>query len=90
MKIIKPGKHPKWTLEATCTGKGNGGGGCGAKLLLEEGDLFHTFTHRYGDSRETYTSFRCCSCKCLTDLSVNIPPHVTIRDREPVLDSDVL
>lgn len=82
MKVIKPGKHQKWTMEVTCTGTGNGGGGCGAKLLLEEGDLFHTYRSFYDGSNETYTTFRCCNCKCCTDIDASIPPHVTIRDRE--------
>ena len=38
MKVLQPGRPQQgWSTEATCTGKGNGDGGCGARLLV---DLF--------------------------------------------------
>lgn len=47
MKIIKEGrKQTGWSKELTCTGKGNGGGGCGAVLLVEQTDLYNTFSTR--------------------------------------------
>lgn len=40
MKVLRPGRKQKgWSTEAECTGLGNGGGGCGAKLLVEEDDV---------------------------------------------------
>jgi phage FluMu protein Com len=69
MKVLDRG--PGWSVERDCTGSGNGGGGCGAKLLVEEGDLFETAHTDYGGDRETYVTFRCPQCKKLTD----IPPH---------------
>jgi hypothetical protein len=41
MKILKKGRPQKgWATEAKCTWEGNGGGGCGALLLIEEEDLY--------------------------------------------------
>ncbi len=41
MKVIKPGRPQKgWSHEFTCTGDGNGRGGCGAILLVEQEDLY--------------------------------------------------
>lgn len=43
MRIIEKGRPQQgWSREEICTGKGNGGGGCGARLLVEQGDLFVT------------------------------------------------
>jgi hypothetical protein len=80
MKVIKEGRKQKgWAREFTCTGVGNDGGGCGAKLLVEQGDVFHTYHYDYGGGEESYNTFRCPSCKVLTDLpeSVRLPfePH---------------
>jgi hypothetical protein len=56
MKILKKGREQKgWTREEICTGVGNGGGGCGAKLLVEQGDLFKTYSHAR-DETETFTT----------------------------------
>ncbi|HTK05295.1 MAG TPA: hypothetical protein VL500_06925 [Candidatus Eisenbacteria bacterium] len=43
MKVIKKGSGAKgWSKRFKCTGSGNGGGGCGATLLVEHGDLLRT------------------------------------------------
>jgi rRNA maturation protein Nop10 len=69
MKVIKPGKIENilWTKEEKCTGKGNTGKGCGAVLLLEEGDLYHTYSH-CRDETDTYTTFTCPQCGTKTDI----------------------
>lgn len=68
MKVVKPGRDQKgWAQEYECTGQGNGGGGCGAVLLVERGDLFYTARH-YLSEVETFITFRCMSCKVLTDI----------------------
>ena len=38
MKILKVGLG--WGIEQICTGKGNGGGGCGATLQVEKDDIY--------------------------------------------------
>jgi hypothetical protein len=76
MKILEPGRPQKgWSTECVCTGNGNGHGGCGAKLLVEEADLFKTTSH-CRDETDTYVTFRCAGCGVLTDLaSDKRPPH---------------
>ncbi len=69
MKVLKKGRGQKgWAKKSVCTGKGNGMGGCGAKLLVEEGDLIRTGSHHYDCSSEYYTTFICPECGVMTDL----------------------
>lgn len=87
MKVIKPGRAQKgWATEATCTGEGNGNGGCGAVLLVDESDLFKTFTgaNYGGDTREPVATFACVSCGVLTDLK-NFPHNKLggLPDKKP-------
>ena len=70
MKVIKKGRRQQgWAKEYVCTGKGNGGGGCGATLLVEEDDLFRTGHHCYDGSSDYFITFRCPECGVLTDIS---------------------
>ena len=68
MKVIKEGRSQKgWSKEFTCTGSGNGEGGCSAVLLVEQDDLFKTF--RYcRDETLTFVTFKCSQCGVLTDI----------------------
>lgn len=69
MKVIKKGRPQKgWAKQITCTGKGNGRGGCGAVLLIEESDLFRTGKHSRDES-EYYATFKCSECGVLTDVN---------------------
>ena len=78
MKVLQPGRPQQgWSTEATCTGKGNGDGGCGARLLVEEVDLFATQSHAR-DETDTYTTFECAACTVWTDIS-RVPRSVTER-----------
>jgi hypothetical protein len=80
MRVLKKGREQKgWATEATCTGKGNGNGGCGALLLVEQGDLFHTYRCAR-DETDTFTTFRCCECGVLTDIDV--PSHIQVAKDE--------
>jgi hypothetical protein len=82
MKVIKKGREQKgWSKEYKCTGKGNGGGGCGAILLVSEGDLYQTASHHYDGSSEYYTTFRCPCCSVQTDVE-DVPSSVKVRMRE--------
>lgn len=68
MKVIKAGRPQQgWARELTCTGKGNDGGGCGALLLVEIGDVFETQS-QCRDETDYYVTFRCPECKVLTDI----------------------
>lgn len=81
MKVIKKGRAQKgWSEEFTCTGAGNGKGGCGAKLLVSEGDLYHTYHHCYDGSSDTYTTFSCPCCGVKTD--VKVPSSVKVFKTE--------
>ena len=73
MKVIKRGKKQKgWAMEFECTGEGNGDGGCGATLLVEESDLYLTYRGYYDGSSDTYTTFTCSCCGVETDVEVPI------------------
>lgn len=73
MKVLEPGRPQKgWAKEFCCTGRGNGMGGCGAKLLVEQGDVFRTENHCMGES-EMYSTFECSECQVWTDIEVPFP-----------------
>ena len=74
MKVLKKGTPQKgWAKEFSCTGNGNGGGGCKAKLLVEQDDVFKTYSHHYDGSSETYNTFKCSECSVLTDIKEHLP-----------------
>lgn len=82
MKILSKGRAQKgWAQKYRCTGAGNGGGGCRARLLVEEGDLFETTSSAMGEV--TYhASFECPSCGVRTDIPwADVPGHVVLRPR---------
>jgi hypothetical protein len=70
MKVIKKGRAQKgWAKEKTCTGDGNGDGGCGAVLLVEESDLGRTQSGHYDGSIDYYVTFVCPECGVWTDVN---------------------
>jgi len=82
MKVLKKGREQKgWTTKATCTGNGNGDGGCGAELLVEQGDLYQTSSSALGETTD-YITFTCAACGVETDLAdtdgtrSRVPAHV--------------
>ena len=91
MKVLKKGRAQKgWATEAVCTGNGNGWGGCGAKLLVEEGDLYRTESH-CRDETDVYTTFKCPECGVETDLSDSKVPtriQVNLTRRRPASSND--
>lgn len=79
MKVLKSGSGQScWSVEATCSGKGNQGGGCGAELLVEEGDLYQTSSSDYGGDTEYYVTFTCPECGVETDLD-KVPGNIKSR-----------
>ena len=80
MKVIKPGDGRRgWAKQYTCTGRGNGGGGCGAVLLVEIGDLFHTSRSCY-DETDYFPTFACVECGVKTDIpEVDLPAGTVVR-----------
>jgi hypothetical protein len=69
VKILRPGREQKgWAIKTKCTGAGNGNGGCGAELLVEQGDLYRTQSQAR-DETTYYTTFKCAACGVQTDLA---------------------
>ena len=69
MEVIKKGRLQRgWTKKFTYTGLGNGGGGCGARLLISEYDLYQTISEHYDGSTDYFTTFCCCECGVETDV----------------------
>lgn len=82
MKVLEKGRKQKgWAVEKICTGKGNDGGGCGAKLLVEKGDLFQT-SSSCRDETDYFVTFKCVECGILTDIK-DYPRHATELPRRP-------
>lgn len=74
MKVIKSGDSRNgWSKKLVCTGEGYNGRGCGAVLLVEQDDLFHTTSHCM-DETEYFTAFACPECGCLTDTKTSHRP----------------
>ena len=68
MKVLEEGRPQKgWAKEFRCNGSGNSGGGCGALLLVEQGDLFRTENHCMGET-DVFTTFECSQCQVWTDV----------------------
>lgn len=85
MKVLKKGREQNgWAIETLCTGIGNGNGGCGALLLVEQGDLYKTHKYDYGGGHDIFITFRCPDCEVQTDLD-DVPGNVTnnIPEKEP-------
>jgi len=75
MKIITPGrKQNGWSKECICTGFGNGDGGCRAVLLVEQADLYKTYSH-CRDETDEYTTFKCSACGVETDIK-DVPYNI--------------
>lgn len=68
MKVLQEGNPNGWEIEQDCTGKGNGDGGCGARLLVAEDDIFVTSHTDYGGDTEYFYTFKCPCCEVLTDI----------------------
>lgn len=78
MKVLKRGRQQKgWAITCHCTGEGNGGGGCGAQLLVEQGDVYMTGRSYFDGSSDTFATFTCQECGCETDVAKGVPTRVT-------------
>ena len=81
MKVITPGRPQNgWAQEFTCTGAGNGNGGCGAVLLVEQCDLYQT-SSSCRDETDYYTTFQCSECGVETDIK-DVPIREALPSKE--------
>lgn len=78
MKILKPGRVQAGpSAERVCTGQGNGKGGCGATLLVEEADIYATYASYMGRDEEWFATFKCPCCGVETDIPrADVPPRI--------------
>jgi hypothetical protein len=68
MRVIAKGRKQKgWSIEKNCTGYGNGLGGCGALLLVEQDDIYETRASYQGETDHCRT-FKCPECGVETDF----------------------
>lgn len=81
-QLAKGSGQSGWAVQTVCSGEGWGGGGCGAKFLVEEGDLFTWSPNSPGGK----VSYQCQDCGVLTSLGVcwggPVPGYVRDRLRE--------
>jgi len=81
MKILAAGRSQNgWAVEVSCTGSGNGLGGCNAKLLVEHSDLFQT-QRCARDEVDLFATFKCVSCGVFTDIQ-NYPHNIALLPTE--------
>jgi hypothetical protein len=84
MKVLKPGREQRgWSKECVCTGDGNGGGGCGATLLVEQSDVYRTHRYDYGGGHDTFNTFTCGACGVATDMPESVSLPFTPPDWKP-------
>lgn len=76
MEVLQKGDG--WSMNVTCTGAGNDGGGCGSLLKVSAEDLFLTCNFAWGFIEQTkYITIECPVCKIYTDLNeYDIPPQI--------------
>lgn len=72
MRVIREGKG--WFIEEKCTGKGNGGGGCGALLEVEKNDIYLTYSYDYLGDKSTFYTFKCPCCGTENDIDAEYIP----------------
>lgn len=73
MKVLEKGEG--WNIEARCTGKGNGDGGCNAKLLVEKDDIYVTTRTDYVGDTDYFYTFCCPQCRVETDIEEKKIPY---------------
>lgn len=73
MRVLEKG--PGWNIEVKCTGAGNSGIGCGAKLLVERDDIYLTHSYDMVGDCTTYNTIRCPICGVETDIDKKRIPN---------------
>lgn len=82
MKVLEKGDVRPWSREVECTGRGNtrkANGDpsvpCGARLLVEKGDLFQTYSSFMGRDEEWFITIECPECGTWTDIEAPFDPQ---------------
>ena len=84
MKVLEEGNPNGWEIEQVCTGKGNGDGGCKARLLVAEDDIYITTSSDYsGEGKTQHYTFECPCCNAQTDIPEK---DIVLRVRRKVMD----
>ena len=78
MKVLEKGNPNGWEIEQYCTGQGNGDGGCEAKLLVAEADIYLTKASHQGET-DYYFTFKCPECGVETDIPKDKIPRRIIN-----------
>ena len=69
MKVVEKGTiKSSWSELVICTGKGNGGCGCGANLEVHLEDVYSTTSYSYDGSSGSYLTVMCPVCSIETDI----------------------
>ena len=83
MKVLQKGNPNGWDIEQVCTGKGNGGGGCGARLLVSWEDIFLNSHYYINGTSNIYYYSSCPECGIKTDIpGKEIPADVKKKIKE--------
>lgn len=84
MKILKKGTiPPAWSERVICTGKGNGGCGCGSNLEVHLEDVYRTNSYCYDGSSDSYYTIMCPVCNVETDIK---GPNCAVPDKKSWLN----
>jgi rRNA maturation protein Nop10 len=85
MIVLKKGKADGWEIKQKCSGRGNGGAGCKARLLINENDVFRTYIRDEdtpGFPYDFYT-FECPICGTKTDIPLKkVPYRIKIKAKK--------
>lgn len=83
MEVLEHGRKQRgWTKKFKCTGNGNGGSGCGAKLQVMYDDLYRTHDYDYGGGHDVFITFECVECGVETDIDYTGPNEGGIPDKK--------
>jgi len=84
VKVLQEGNPNGWEIEQVCTGRGNGDGGCEARLLVAEDDIYITVSSDYcGEDKTYHYTFKCPCCGVQTDIPEK---DIVLRVQRKVMD----
>jgi|GEM_PF-6506745 len=86
MQVFKKGKH--WSRKVKCTGNNNGGGGCGAILLITEKDIYEIIdcSRCNNDCHNCRGLTVFCCPKCRVETNIRVSRNVVPRGKRPPVE----